>query len=105
MTANEQSSMEVDQPIVQDSSKTEPYTPGPTAVDLTPDKDGGVLKEIKQAGTSDETPPLGSTVYVHYTGTLTNGTKFDSSRDRGEKFKFNLGKGMFQWNMMKCNYI
>jgi FK506-binding protein 4/5 len=95
MTANEQSSMEVDQPIVQDSSKTEPYTPGPTAVDLTPDKDGGVLKEIKQAGTSDETPPLGSTVYVHYTGTLTNGTKFDSSRDRGEKFKFNLGKGIF----------
>ena len=103
MTANEQSSMEVDQPIVHDSSKTEPYTPGPTAVDLTPDKDGGVLKEIKQAGTSDETPPLGSTVYVHYTGTLTNGTKFDSSRDRGEKFKFNLGKGMFPWNMMKCN--
>ena len=87
--------MEVDQPIVQESSKTEPYTPGPAAVDLTPDKDGGVLKEIKQAGISDETPPLGSSVYVHYTGTLTNGTKFDSSRDRGEKFKFNLGKGTF----------
>ena len=69
MTANEQSSTEVDQPIVQDSSKTEPYTPGQTAVDLTPDKDGGVLKEIKQAGTSDETPSLGITVY--YTGTLT----------------------------------
>ncbi|EFX66021.1 hypothetical protein DAPPUDRAFT_204206 [Daphnia pulex] len=85
--------MEVDQPIVQDSTKTEPYTPGPSAVDLTPDKDGGVLKEIKQAGTGDETPPLGSSVNVHYTGTLTNGNKFDSSRDRGEKFKFNLGKG------------
>ncbi|KZS08950.1 Peptidyl-prolyl cis-trans isomerase FKBP4 [Daphnia magna] len=93
MTANEQNSMEVDQPEVQDSPKAEPYTPGPDAVDLTPQKDGGVLKEIKQAGTGDETPPLGSTVYVHYTGTLTNGTKFDSSRDRGEKFKFTLGKG------------
>ena len=67
MTANEQSSMEVDQPIVQDSSKTEPYTPGQTAVDLTPDKDGGVLKEIKQAGTSDETPSLAllSTIQAH----------------------------------------
>lgn len=97
MTANEQNSMEVDQPEVQDSPKAEPYTPGPDAVDLTPQKDGGVLKEIKQAGTGDETPPLGSTVYVHYTGTLTNGTKFDSSRDRGEKFKFTLGKGDWIW--------
>ena len=94
MTAQEQASMEVDHPVVQDTAKAEPYTPGPDALDLTPEKDGGVLKEIKQAGTGDETPPLGSTVYVHYVGTLTNGSKFDSSRDRGEKFKFNLGKGM-----------
>jgi hypothetical protein len=48
MTANEQSSTEVDQPIVQDSSKKEPYTPGPTSVDLTLDKDDGVLKERNQ---------------------------------------------------------
>jgi hypothetical protein len=40
---------------------------------------------------SDETPPAGSEVEVHYTGTLTNGTKFDSSRDRDETFKFTLG--------------
>ena len=35
----------------------------------------------------------GQTVSVHYTGWLTNGTKFDSSVDRGQPFDFKLGAG------------
>jgi FKBP-type peptidyl-prolyl cis-trans isomerase FkpA len=42
---------------------------------------------------SGNTATAGQKVSVHYTGWLTNGTKFDSSKDRGEPFIFPLGKG------------
>eukprot|EP00123_Amoebidium_parasiticum_P022670 comp9221_c0_seq1/m.4361 comp9221_c0_seq1/g.4361 ORF comp9221_c0_seq1/g.4361 comp9221_c0_seq1/m.4361 type:complete len:120 (-) comp9221_c0_seq1:318-677(-) len=52
----------------------------------------GVDIEIIKEGTG-RTPNKGETVHVHYTGTLTNGTKFDSSRDRGRPFVFKVGIG------------
>lgn len=45
-----------------------------------------------QVGAGEEAQP-GDKVEVHYTGWLTDGTKFDSSRDRGRPFNFQLGQG------------
>lgn len=44
-------------------------------------------------GDGDEAT-TGSTVSVHYTGWLTDDTKFDSSKDSGDPFSFRLGAGM-----------
>ncbi len=52
----------------------------------------GLAYEDLAAGDGDEAK-AGDTVEVHYTGWLTNGTKFDSSRDRGQPFAFKLGAG------------
>jgi FKBP-type peptidyl-prolyl cis-trans isomerase len=40
-----------------------------------------------------EAPRAGQTAVVHYTGWLANGTKFDSSVDRGKPFSFKVGAG------------
>lgn len=69
------------------------YVPGPDALDISPNNDGGILKTIVTSGEGDETPKNGDKVFVHYTGRLMDGTKFDSSVDRGEEFEFTLGKG------------
>ncbi|TGM57891.1 FKBP-type peptidyl-prolyl cis-trans isomerase [Leptospira adleri] len=50
-----------------------------------------IIKDIR-VGTGKEAFS-GSNVTVHYVGTLTNGKKFDSSRDRRTPFTFNLGAG------------
>ncbi|XP_007935248.1 peptidyl-prolyl cis-trans isomerase FKBP4 [Orycteropus afer afer] len=62
-------------------------------VDISPKQDEGVLKVIKREGTGTEMPMIGDRVFVHYTGWLLDGTKFDSSLDRKDKFSFDLGKG------------
>ncbi|HEY8642190.1 MAG TPA: FKBP-type peptidyl-prolyl cis-trans isomerase [Candidatus Dormibacteraeota bacterium] len=59
----------------------------------TPQATGSGLQIVEiEAGTGPEARS-GQEVTVHYTGWLTNGTKFDSSRDRGDPFKFSLGRG------------
>ena len=63
---------------------------GPTSFQETP---MGVEIETSQAGDGTTFPQRGQTVTVHYTGTLTDGTKFDSSRDRGQPFQFVIGTG------------
>ncbi|KAI4319298.1 hypothetical protein MLD38_032916 [Melastoma candidum] len=53
----------------------------------------GLKKKLLKEGEGWETPENGDEVEVHYTGTLLDGTQFDSSRDRGTPFSFTLGQG------------
>jgi len=53
---------------------------------------GGVRAEDLKVG-DGALAETGTNVTVHYTGWLTDGTKFDSSVDRGDPFKFRLGAG------------
>ncbi len=65
--------------------QTEPKT-------KTMEKEGMKIEIIKE-GTGPEIK-AGSTAVVHYTGKLTDGTVFDSSKPRGQAFEFALGAGM-----------
>jgi FKBP-type peptidyl-prolyl cis-trans isomerase len=54
--------------------------------------DSGLKYEVLQEGAGNAAK-AGDTVEVHYTGWLKDGTKFDSSHDRGQPFVFPLGVG------------
>ena len=54
--------------------------------------DSGLMYEDLEVGTG-ALPTQGQAVTVHYTGTLENGDKFDSSRDRNRPFSFTIGVG------------
>ena len=53
--------------------------------------ESGLEYEDIQEGTG-ASPATGQTAVVHYVGTLTNGQKFDSSRDRNQPFEFPMEK-------------
>lgn len=55
--------------------------------------DGGMLEKTDIVVGTGAEAVVGQKVTVHYVGTLTNGTKFDASRDHGEPFAFRLGAG------------
>lgn len=60
-------------------------------IEATP-TESGLVYVCTQPGNGAK-PEAGKKVKVHYTGTLLDGTKFDSSVDRGEPFEFPLGMG------------
>lgn len=54
----------------------------------------GLKIETTKEGTGQQQVKNGDTISVHYTGKLEDGTKFDSSLDRGTPFTFTIGQGM-----------
>lgn len=65
-------------------------TTPPTPVTVDPEK---LKTEILKEGNGDQVVKAGDLLSVNYLGTLTNGTKFDSSYDRNEPYEFTIGQG------------
>ena len=84
-----------DRPVVNDTKLTAMNTGSEseqtTGKETVTTPSGLKYIEIQEGGGA--TPQRGQTVVVHYTGTLEDGTKFDSSRDRNQPFSFKLGVG------------
>ena len=82
-----------EQPAAQEPAAEVPSASEPKATDAPQAEEVTELKiEDLKKGKGDEAL-AGDNVLVHYTGWLTDGTKFDSSVDRGEPFPFQLGAG------------
>ena len=74
-----------------DPEATATETPAPQEPQLITTDSG--LQYIDLVEGTGATPQPGQTIVVHYTGTLENGQKFDSSLDRNSPFSFRVGAG------------
>jgi len=72
-------------------------------MDITHNLDGGVLKEILVHGNATDKPHKGCRAYVHYTGSLSDGTVFDKTND--VPFQFTIGKGMNNLVKVFCVFL
>ncbi len=84
-------------PLAVSAAPTELTTTQPEGLIAMSDSDyvttpSGLKYKDMTVGTG-ESPEAGQKVTVHYTGTLTDGSKFDSSRDRDQPFDFKIGVG------------
>jgi len=79
-------------PRVANTARVEPKPITPCPVSLASTTASGLTYMVTRHGTGEQLK-VGDTVMVHYTGLLTNGTKFDSSLDKGEPIAFQLGAG------------
>ena len=70
----------------------EPMSAEASAEENVVTTDSGLQYVVINEGDGAQPQP-GNRVFVHYVGTLEDGTKFDSSRDRGRPFDFTIGQG------------
>lgn len=87
--------------LAQDSQEDKTQEESETKEMVSDDNEEEELQiEVLKQGTGEEVKN-GDNIVVHYTGTLEDGTKFDSSLDRGKPFVFTLGIGQVikGWDM------
>ncbi len=78
--------------VMRGGSSTASPSPSPTVSTDAKASSTGLVSTDETVGTGD-VAEAGKTVSVNYVGTLSDGTKFDSSYDRNQPFEFQLGAG------------